>query len=246
MQIDVADLVHADGVAGRARGGGDGSVVRRGDDDVVAAVDAGVGQAGREHRLEQHKEAAAVVAGDRLVEVDVGGEDHLRHRIMNARGEGLVLGAVLEPDVVQVDVRSEGAYQRQHVDHAGGLGREVKLADVGGELRRRREIERQRDVLADVQTEVILAVLGDVLAERIAAGAGGLRGGEGLVDIGADLGADRRGLVQIGVVAAGVERGSDLKERLADLEGDRGAALLNLRGARARDRVGLVCLSALR
>ena len=66
--------------------------------------------------------------------------------------------------------------------------------------------------------------------------AGCLGGSERLVHVSADLGAHGRGLVEVGVVAAGVERGGELEERLAGFQRDGGAAPLNLRRARAQRR----------
>ena len=70
----------------------------------------------------EDEEAAAVVAARRGAEVDVGVEDHAGERVVDAVGEGLVLGAVLDPEGVEVDVLGEGAEQREDVDDLGGVG----------------------------------------------------------------------------------------------------------------------------
>jgi hypothetical protein len=172
------------------------------------------------------------------VEIDVGGEDGLRHRVVHARLQGFVLGAMTKPDVVKVDVCGEGAQQRKNVDHLRGLRRELGLVEIGRERGRRREVERERDVLADVEAGVIEMMQIDVRAERIARSAGRLRGGQGGVDIGADLGADKSRMLEVGVVAAGVERGGDVEKRLLNFKGDGGSALFDLCGTRAQRRVG--------
>ncbi len=160
----MADLVHGDGDPC--------GVVGRHDDDVVAAVDAGVGQVGREQGFEQHEEAAAVVAGNGLVQIDVGAENGVHHGIVDAGLKGFVLGAVMDPDEVQVNVGGEGAQQWKDVDDLCRLRRKLGFIDVGGERRRRREIQRERDVLADVEAGVAEMMGGDIGAEGIAAGAG--------------------------------------------------------------------------
>ena len=129
-----------------ARGGGD--------DDVVAAVDAGVGGAGGEHGLEQDEEAAAVVAADGEVEVAVGVEDDVGEGIVDEGDELLILRAVLDPEGVELDGLIEGPEQGQDVDDLGGVGGEIGLVDGGGELGRRGEVEREGDVLGEVEAGV--------------------------------------------------------------------------------------------
>ena len=225
VQIDVADVVHVDG-AERLCGG-------RGDDDVVVGIDAGVGGRGSEHGLEQDEEAAAIVAADRQPKIDVGVEDHLRERIVNAVGEIFVVGAMFDPEGVEMNVLGEGAEEGKDVDDLGGVGRQLGLVGDGGELRRRREVEGERDVLGEVEAAVGEGVLADVGAEGVAAGACGGRGGDRGVDLFADFAADGGGGGEVGVVAAGVQGGGDVEERLAGFEGDGGAAGFGLGDARA-------------
>ena len=72
-------------------------------------------------------------------------------------------------------------------------------------------------------------VIGDIAAESVAVIARGRRGrGERLVDLFANFFADRRGGIEVGVVAAGVERDGEIEERLTGLEGDGGSAGLGL------------------
>ena len=67
----------------------------------------------------------------------------------------------------------------------------------------------------------------DVAAESVAVIARlGRGGGEGLIDLFANLLADGSGGIEVGVVAADVERGGEVEEGLAGLEGDGGAASL--------------------
>ncbi len=160
----MADLVHGDGDAG--------GVVGRHDDDVVGTVDAGVGERGREHGLKQDEEAAAVVAADGLVQIDVGAEDDLRHGVVDAGLEGFVLGAMTDPDEVEVDVGGEGAEQREDVDDGCGLRGEIGFVDVGRERRWGRKVKRKRDVLAYVEADIVEVMQRDVGAESVAAGAG--------------------------------------------------------------------------
>jgi hypothetical protein len=141
---------------------------------------------------------------------------------------------------VEVDLFGEGAEEREDVDDGGSLGRELRFVEVGSELGRGREIEREGDVLADVEAAVVEVMLVDVVAELIAGVAGGFGGGEGLVDVGADVGADGGGGVEAGVIAAGIEGGGYLEERLAVLERDGGATLLNARGTRTEGGVLLL------
>ena len=178
VEIGVADLVHVDGAERLACG--------RDDDDVVAAVDARVGRRWREHGLEQNEEAAAIVAADRDVEIDVRVEHHAGERIVDDLEQGFVLRPMLDPDGVEMNVFGELAQQGKNVDDLGGVGRKLGLVDGGGELGRRREVERERDVLRQVEAAVGEGVLADVGAEGVAAVAGVGRGGELGVDLVAD------------------------------------------------------------
>jgi len=144
---------------------------------------------------------------------------------------------VMDPDEVEIDVFGEGAEQRKDVDDLRGLRWEFGFVEVGRERGGRREIESERDVLADVEAGVVEMMERDVSAEGVAAFAGVGGGGESGVHVGADFGADWRGLVEIGVIAAGVEGGAHVKEGLVGFERDGGSALLDLRGAWAESGV---------
>ena len=168
-----------------------GSAGGRGDDDVVARVDAGVGRRRSEHGLEQNEEAAAVVAADGQPEIDVGVENHLRERTVHAGGEVFVLGTMFDPDGVEMNIFGEGSEEGKNVDDLRGIGRQLGLVDGGGQLGRRRQVERQRDVLGEVEAAVGQSVVADVAAEGVAAGAGGGGGCNLSVDLVANLACGR-------------------------------------------------------
>ncbi len=194
VEIGVADIVHVDG-AERVSG-------RGGDDDVIVRVDAGVGGGWSEHRLQQDEEAAAIVAADGQMEKDVGVENYLCERSVHEGRESFVLRTVFDPDGVEMDVFGEGAEPGKDVDDRGGVGRKLGLVDGRGELRRRRKIKGQRDVLGEVEAAVVQRVVADVGAECVAAGARGSGGGDFGVDLFADLLTDWSGVGEVGVVAA--------------------------------------------
>ena len=88
----------------------------------------------------QNEKTAAIVAADRKAEIDVRVQDHARERIVKTAGERFVVGAVLNPDGVEVNVLGEGSEQRKDVDDLGGVGRELESrlivgARAGGGLR---------------------------------------------------------------------------------------------------------------
>jgi len=232
VKIGVADLVHVDG-AERVAGGRD-------HDNIVVAVDAGVGSRRREHWLKQNQKTAAVVAADRHVQVDVGVQHHAGQRIVDALEEIIVIGAMRDPDDVKMNVLDELAQQRKYVDDLSGIGRQLGLVDGNCKLRRRQEIECQRNVLGKIEGAVGQGMLADVGAEGIAAGAGFGRGGKFGVDLVTNGRAHRAGGGQVGVVAADVERDGDVEERLAGLERDGGAAGLGLGDARGDLSGGLL------
>ena len=154
---------------------------------------------------------------------------------MQAVDDGVVLRTRGDPDVVQVDFAGEFAQERQDLDHLGRVGRHFGERNAVGQLRRRRDVEGERDVLREVVAGVRELVLADVGAELVA---GVLRLGRGLnrgVDLIANLLADGLGLIEPGVVSAGVQRDSDVEDGFAGLEADlraggidEGGRLLNL------------------
>jgi len=147
---------------------------------------------------------------------------------------------VMEPDVVEIDLGDKGAEEWKDVDDLCGLRGKLGFVEIGGERGRRREIECEGDVLADVEASVVEMMRGDVGAEGVAGGAGGLGCGEGGVHVGANFGADWGGFVEVGVVTAGVEGSAHVEERLAGFEGDGRAAFFDLRGARAEGGIGAI------
>jgi hypothetical protein len=153
-----------------------------------------------------------------------------------------VLRAVRDPDGVEIDILREGAEVRKDIDDLRRVRGHLGFADGGSELWRRIEVERERDVLREIEARIREVVITDVAAESVAVISRlGRSGGEGLIDLFANLLADRSGGIEVGVVAACVESGGEVEERLAGLEGDGGAASLRLgdSGAR-RERLLLV------
>jgi hypothetical protein len=146
-----------------------------------------------------------------------------------------------DPDAVEVDVLGEGAEKRKNVDDLGGVGRKVRLFDRRVELRGRIEIERERDVLGEIQARLRESVLADVGAESVAVIAGlGCGGGECLVDLIANRLADRSGVLEVGVIAAGIEGGGEIEEWLTSLKRDGGSASFGLCDARTGGRALLI------
>ena len=151
------------------------------------------------------------------------------------------------PDGLKMDVFGKGAEERKNVDDLGRVGREFGLVYGGGQLRRRRQIEGQRDVLGEIETAVGQGVVADVGAESVSAGARGGGGRDFCVNLCANLAAYRAGGGEIGVVAAGIEGHRDIKKRLAGFQGNGGAAGLGLcdaRGAFRRFFCGRVWVAA--
>ncbi len=228
----MADLVHVDG-AERITGG-------RGYDDVVVAIDAGVGRRGREHGFKQDKEAAAVVAADRHVQIDIRVQDHAGQRIVDQLGKVIIIGAMRYPDGVKIDVFAELPQQGKDVDDLRGVGGKLSLIDGGRKLRGRGEIERKRDVLREIERAVGEGVLADIGAESVAAVAGIGGGGEVGVDLVANGLAHGGRCGEIGIVAADVQRDCDIEESLAGLERDGGTTGLGLGDAGSNASAGLL------
>ena len=130
--------------------------------------------------------------------------------------------------VSQMPCRSTAAAKSRSsghdLDHLRRVGRHLGQVRRGFKLRRRREIERQRDVLRDVVLGAGHAVLGDVEADLVALGAGVLALGQRLVDLVAHMLAHRRALLQALVVAAGVQRRGHDENRLGADQRDVGPA----------------------
>src|SRR5208283_4125711 len=82
VEVSVAQVVQAQG-----------PIHRGNHHHVIGAVDAGVHHARRQQRLDHHNEAPAVVGGGRHLEIGVGGDNHLRERIVQLVG-GFVVRVV--------------------------------------------------------------------------------------------------------------------------------------------------------
>src|SRR5271170_8229780 len=132
------------------------------------------------------------------------------------------------PDGLKMDVFGKGAKEWKNVDDLGGVGRELCLVYGGGQLRRRQQIEGQRDVLGEIETAIGQGVAADVGAESVAAGAGGGGGRDFGVNLCANFAAYRAGGGEIGVVAASVEGHRNIEKRLAGFQSDGRAASLRL------------------
>ena len=220
MQIGVANLVHADLVIARGRG----------DDDVIGAIDAGVGLTRIEQRLQHDGEAALRGRVCRHFEIGVRADDHSGQRVMQAVDDGVVLRAHADPDVMEVDFACQFADKGQDFDYLGRVRRHLGERHAVGQLRRRRGVEGERNILREVVAGVRKLVLADVGAELVA---GVLRFGRGLnggIDLIADLLADGCGLVQAGVITAGIQRGGDVEDGLAGLKADLRARGIDERG----------------
>src|SRR5712672_2136894 len=140
---------------------------------------------------------------------------------------------MLDPDGVEVNIFGEGSEEGKDVDDLSGVGREFGLVDGGGQLRRRGQVEGQRDVLGEVEAAVGQSVFADVGAEGVPAGAGRGGGCNLSVDLFANSGAHWAGGGEVGVIAANVGGYRDVEERLAGFKGDGGAASLRLCDARS-------------
>ncbi len=143
---------------------------------------------------------------------------------MHAGGEVFVVLTMFGPDGLKMDVFGKGAEERKNVDDLGGVGRELGLVYGGGQLRRRRQIEGQRDVLGEIETAIGQGVAADVGAESVAAGAGGGGGRDFGVNLCANFAAHRAGGGEIGVVAASIEGHGNIEKGLAGFQGDGRAA----------------------
>ena len=230
VQVEVADLVHADG----ARGGGGGY------DDVIGGVDASVGAVGSEHGLDEDEEAAAIVAADGDLEVDVGAENGPGDGVVDLVCDGFILGAMLEPDCVERNVFRKGTDERQDVDDGECVGRHLGFICGGRELGCRADVQGEGDVLGEFAAFVAKFVVLHVTAQGVAAGLGwsGLRYDRS--DFGADLGTNGMRVCEIGVVSARVEPGGEVKQGLAGFKSNGGTAGLGLAcaGLSAGGRLG--------
>ena len=94
-----------------------------------------------------------------------------------------------EPDSVQIDGCDEIAQQRSNLDYLRRIGRHLGQFHAGFKLRRRTQVERQRDVLGNVLFRARHAMLGDEEADLVALGASVFALGQSLVHLVADASA---------------------------------------------------------
>ena len=153
----------------------------------------------------------------------------LGQRIVEPVGLGVVDVVHCQPDAVQVHGGGKVAQQGHDLDHLGRVGGHLGQLGRGFQLRRRGEIESQRDVLRDVALSAGHAVLGDVEAELVALGAGVLALGERQVHLVADPLADRGALLEALVVAAGIQRRGHEEDRLGADQRDGGTGGIDQR-----------------
>jgi hypothetical protein len=106
------------------------------------------------------------------MEIDVGVENGAGEGVVVAVDEVFVFGAVLDPDGMQMNLGVEGPEEGKNVDDLEGVGGKLGLVYSWGEFGRRREEERERDVLGEIEAGVIEGVFADVDAEGVAAVAG--------------------------------------------------------------------------
>jgi hypothetical protein len=133
-------------------------------------------------------------------------DDHIGQRIVKLVGFQVVRAMHRQPDAMQVHGRGKVAQQRHNLNHLGRVRGHLGQFDRGFQLRRRRQIESQRDVLRNVALSARQAVLGNVEAKMIALGAGVFAFGERRVHFVADLLANRRASLEALVVTADIQR----------------------------------------
>ena len=226
MQIGVAHIAHANLAVDRGH-----------NHHVVGAVDARIDGARREHRLNENDEPAAVIRSCRHFEIEIGVDDHLRERIVYLVGHFIVGMVNDKPDAVQVDRIREIFQVRHNAGHLGCVGRHLGQVGCCFEIGRRREVERERDVLRDVQIRSRHPVLRDEKTNSIALGARIFAGGHGFVDLRTYLLAHRCAGIETRVVAAHVQGGRHDENRLRAGERDGGAGWIDQR-RRSLPRIG--------
>ena len=134
-----------------------------------------------------------------------------------------------EPDAVQIDGGHKVLEQRHDLGHLRGVGRHLGQFHRGFDLRRRGEIERQRDVLRNIVLRARHAVLGNVKADLVALGAGVFALRQRLVDLVAHMFAHRRAFVEALVITAGIQRRRHHEDRLQADQRDGGAGGIDQR-----------------
>jgi hypothetical protein len=154
------------------------------------------------------------------MEIDIGAKHHAGKRLVDAIDEVLVVGAVFKPDGVKVDGFGKGTEERKNVDDLRGVRRHHRLVNARGEFRRRQKVEGERYVLGEIEGGIGQGVLANVLADGVTCITRGGRAGKGVVELLADGEANRGRVVEVGIVAAGVESCGYVEEGLAGFERD--------------------------
>ena len=119
-----------------------------------------------------------------------------------------------QPNSVQVYRGYEVLEQRHYLHHLRRIGRHLRQLRRGFNLRRRRQVQGQRDVLRDIPCRARQPVLGHEEAHPVPFGAGVLALGKRLVDLVANPLAHRCALFQAFVIAAGIQRRGHDEDRL--------------------------------
>ena len=210
-------------------GHGDGPVLRRNHHHIIGAVDARVDHARRKQGFDDHNKAPPVVGFSRHLEVEVGGDNHLRERIVQVVGFRVIGSMQRQPDSVQVNGGDKVAQQRHNLDNLGRIRRHLGQLGRGLDLRRRSEIKSQRDVLRDVKFSARHAMLGNVEADLVALVAGVLAFGKRQVHLVPYPFPDRGALFQAFIVAAGIQSRGHQEDRLGADQGDGRPGRINQR-----------------
>ena len=116
-------------------------VNRRNYHHIVGSIDTGVHDARREHRLDHDDKTSTIISCGRHLEIKIGGDNHLRQRVVQTVGLLVVRSADRKPDTVEVDGRSKsrsrGAISTTWVESGGISGRSTVVSSSGGGLRYR-------------------------------------------------------------------------------------------------------------
>ncbi len=128
---------------------------------------------------------------------------------------------------MQVDQLIKAAQQRQYVFHAAGIRRHVRAFGARRQLRGRRDVEGERNILRQVRSGVGKPMLSDESANLFVRIARIRRSLKRLVDLIPNLLAHRVGGGEPLVIAAGIQRRGNVEKRLAVLQADVGAGRIH-------------------
>ncbi len=123
---------------------------------------------------------------------------------------------------MQIDQLAKAAQQRQNVFHPARVRRHVGAFGAGREIRGRRDVEGERNILRQIGSGVGKPMLSDESANLFVRVARIRRSLERLVDLLPDLLAQRVGGGKPLIIAAGIQRRGNVEKRLAVLQADVG------------------------